>query len=68
MIGGEEEVLRRYHEAFVGGRVAARKSLRFRGSVFAFGQTAPVAGYAISLWYGGVLVANQEIPYKNVIK
>ncbi|CAB3251562.1 unnamed protein product [Arctia plantaginis] len=65
---GEEEVLRRYQEAFVGGRVAARKSLRFRGSVFAFGQTAPVAGYAISLWYGGVLVANQEIPYKNVIK
>ncbi|PZC77504.1 hypothetical protein B5X24_HaOG200315 [Helicoverpa armigera] len=65
---GEEGVLKRYHEAFVGGRLAARKSLRWRGCVFSFGQTAPVAGYALALWYGGVLVANGEIPYKNVIK
>ncbi|XP_026736211.1 multidrug resistance protein homolog 49-like [Trichoplusia ni] len=65
---GEEGVLRRYHEAFIEGRVAARKSLRWRGMVFSFGQTAPVAGYALSLYYGGVLVANQEIPYKSVIK
>lgn len=65
---GEGEVLRRYHEAFLAGRGAAQKSLRYRGMVFSFGQTAPVAGYALSLWYGGVLVANQEIPYKSVIK
>ena len=58
----------RYHDAFIGGRLAAKKSLRWRGCVFSFGQTAPVAGYALSLWYGGVLVANGEIPYKNVIK
>ncbi|XP_075982396.1 multidrug resistance protein homolog 49-like isoform X2 [Anticarsia gemmatalis] len=65
---GEGEVLRRYQDAFQAGRLAARKSLRYRGMVFSFGQTAPVAGYALSLWYGGVLVANQEIPYKSVIK
>ncbi|CAH1634814.1 unnamed protein product [Spodoptera littoralis] len=65
---GEEGVIKRYHDAFVGGRVMARKSLRWRGTVFAFGQTAPVAGYALSLWYGGVLVAEGEIHYKSVIK
>ncbi|KAJ8720984.1 hypothetical protein PYW08_006449 [Mythimna loreyi] len=65
---GEEGVMTRYHDAFVDGRLQARKSLRWRGCVFAFGQTAPVAGYALSLWYGGVLVANGEIPYKSVIK
>uniref|UniRef100_A0A2A4JRP4 ABC-type xenobiotic transporter n=1 Tax=Heliothis virescens TaxID=7102 RepID=A0A2A4JRP4_HELVI len=67
-VSGEEGVMERYHQAFVGGRLAARKSLRWRGCVFSFGQTAPVAGYALALWYGGVLVANGEIPYKNVIK
>ncbi|XP_061717365.1 multidrug resistance protein homolog 49-like [Cydia pomonella] len=65
---GEEGVIQRYVEA---GRAAANtaiKSVRWRGCVFAFGQTAPVAGYALSLWYGGVLVANREVPYKDVIK
>lgn len=60
--------MKRYNAAFVGGHKAATDSLRWRGCVFSFGQTAPVAGYALSLWYGGVLVANGEIPYKNVIK
>ncbi|KPJ18849.1 Multidrug resistance protein-like 49 [Papilio machaon] len=65
---GEEGVINRYKEA---GRVASgreRRSMRWRGSVFSFGQTAPVAGYALSLWYGGVLVANKEVHYKSVIK
>ncbi|KPJ05317.1 Multidrug resistance protein-like 49 [Papilio xuthus] len=65
---GEEGVIHRYKEA---GRVASgreRRSMRWRGSVFSFGQTAPVAGYALSLWYGGVLVANKEVHYKSVIK
>ncbi|CAH0719110.1 unnamed protein product, partial [Brenthis ino] len=65
---GEEGALARYQQAGVGARVAARSSLRWRGAVFAFGQTAPVAGYALSLWYGGVLVADREVQYKDVIK
>ncbi|XP_052744794.1 multidrug resistance protein homolog 49-like [Bicyclus anynana] len=65
---GEKSVLSRYDAAGVNAQVAARKSLRWRGCVFAFGQTAPVAGYALSLWYGGILVANREVPYKDVIK
>ncbi|CAG5040909.1 unnamed protein product [Parnassius apollo] len=65
---GEEGVLNRYREAGMSARTTARRSLRWRGCVFSFGQTAPFAGYALSLWYGGVLVANKEVHYKNVIK
>ncbi|CAG5040900.1 unnamed protein product [Parnassius apollo] len=65
---GEEGVLNRYREAGMSARTTARRSLRWRGCVFSFGQTAPVAGYALSLWYGGVLVANKEVHYKSVIK
>ncbi|KAL4713463.1 hypothetical protein ACJJTC_010448 [Scirpophaga incertulas] len=65
---GEEGVLQRFKNACAGTKTTALKSLRWRGCVFSFGQTAPVAGYALSLWYGGVLVANEEMPYKNVIK
>ncbi|CAG9571821.1 unnamed protein product [Danaus chrysippus] len=65
---GEEGTLSRYKKAGGAARVAARSSLRWRGAVFAFGQTAPVAGYALALWYGGVLVAYGEVPYKDVIK
>ncbi|CAH2087972.1 unnamed protein product [Euphydryas editha] len=65
---GEESTLARYRAASGGAHEAARHSLRWRGAVFAFGQTAPVAGYALSLWYGGVLVAERQVPYKDVIK
>ncbi|XP_026331957.1 multidrug resistance protein homolog 49-like isoform X2 [Hyposmocoma kahamanoa] len=65
---GEEGILQRYCKAGMEARGTARKNLRWRGCVFAFGQTAPVAGYALALWYGGVLVANGELHYKNVIK
>ncbi|XP_021208843.2 multidrug resistance protein homolog 49 isoform X1 [Bombyx mori] len=65
---GEEGALRRYEEAGGAAQRTARRSLRWRGAVFSFGQTAPVAGYALALWYGGVLVANRELHYKSVIK
>ncbi|XP_026751767.1 multidrug resistance protein homolog 49-like isoform X2 [Galleria mellonella] len=65
---GEDGVLSRYQKAGIEARNEAIKSMRWRGSVFSFGQTAPVAGYALSLWYGGVLVANKDVHYKDVIK
>ncbi|CAG4976005.1 unnamed protein product [Colias eurytheme] len=65
---GEEGVLARYQAAGASAHAAARGSMRWRGAVFSFGQTAPVAGYALSLWYGGIQVANKEVPYKDVIK
>lgn len=61
-------MLNRFQKAGIQARDTAIKSMRWRGVVFAFGQTAPVAGYALSLWYGGNLVADREVPYKDVIK
>ncbi|XP_053616726.1 multidrug resistance protein homolog 49 isoform X2 [Plodia interpunctella] len=65
---GEQGVIARFSKASLEARDKAIKSMRWRGCVFAFGQTAPVAGYALSLWYGGTLVANDTVSYKEVIK
>jgi ATP-binding cassette subfamily B (MDR/TAP) protein 1 len=64
----EIPVYNRYsHEIDKVHKLCARKG-RFRGLVFGIGQAIPLMGYALSLWYGGYLVANKEIDYKNVIK
>lgn len=47
---------------------ATRTGSRLRGVVFSCGQTAPFFGYAISLYYGGYLVAREGLSYENVIK
>lgn len=41
---------------------------RWRGAIFALGLSATYLGYAIALWYGGYLVADKEVHYKDVIK
>ncbi|XP_014474963.1 PREDICTED: multidrug resistance protein homolog 49 isoform X2 [Dinoponera quadriceps] len=47
---------------------ATRVRNRLRGLVFSCGQTAPFLGYAVSLYYGGYLVAREGLDYQNVIK
>jgi len=45
-----------------------KKRARLRGIAFGIGQTAPLFGYALSLWYGGTLVAEEGLHYENVVK
>ncbi|XP_020291871.1 multidrug resistance protein homolog 49 isoform X2 [Pseudomyrmex gracilis] len=47
---------------------ATRKKNKLRGLVFACGQTTPFFAYAISLYYGGYLVAREGLSYEKVIK
>lgn len=47
---------------------ATRVKNKLRGLVFSCGQTAPLLGYAVSLFYGGYLVAREGLDYQNVIK
>lgn len=47
---------------------ASRIRNRLRGVVFSCGLTAPFFGYALSLYYGGYLVAREGLSYQNVIK
>lgn len=45
-----------------------RKKLIWRGLINSVSQAIPLFGYAIALTYGGFLIANGEIHFKNVIK
>ncbi|XP_011868087.1 PREDICTED: multidrug resistance protein homolog 49 isoform X2 [Vollenhovia emeryi] len=47
---------------------AIRIRSRLRGIVYSCGQTVPMFGYAISLYYGGYLVAREGLSYEKVIK
>lgn len=45
-----------------------RKKVVWRGVVNSTAQSIPFFAYAIALCYGGFLVANGEVHFKNVIK
>lgn len=45
-----------------------RKKIIWRGLVNSSAQSIPFFGYAIALCYGGFLIADGEIHFKNVIK
>jgi ATP-binding cassette, subfamily B (MDR/TAP), member 1 len=67
-LGQEVHVVQRYTEEIGHVETACRKKIRLRGVVFAMGQAMPLMGYALALWYGGTLVAAEEIGYEDVIK
>ena len=67
-LGQENYILNRYSKELDNAKSACRRTVRFRGTVFGTGQTVPLFGYAIALYYGGILVANNEMHYKDVIK
>lgn len=66
-IGQEEGFIERYIKEVKHVSEAARVKTRLRGIVFSLGQSSPYFGYALALYYGGVLVANKEIEFQNVI-
>lgn len=45
-----------------------KKKLKFRGFINSISQTIPTLFYGISVFYGGILVANHDINYKTVIR
>lgn len=66
-LGAEEQFLQKYeHELQLAQKAGGIRS-RLRGAVYSLGLTAPSFGYGISLYYGGLLVAYEGLPYKNVI-
>lgn len=46
----------------------ACKKVRFRGLVNSFSQAIPFLAYAIAFYYGGLMVANDEIHYKDLVR
>lgn len=67
-LGKEEGFLKRYNEEMMYVLEATKVKSRLRGLVFSCGQTTPYFGYALSLFYGGYLVAREGLEYEKVIK
>ncbi|KAK6625886.1 hypothetical protein RUM43_006185 [Polyplax serrata] len=66
--GREQYFLDRYNEILSKSEGGMKVKSRWRGAIFALGLSATYLGYAIALWYGGYLVADKEVHYKDVIK
>lgn len=64
----EEVFLKRYCVELDHVARAMRIKNRLRGLVYSCGQTIPMFSYAISLYYGGYLVAREGLSYEKVIK
>ncbi|XP_058456656.1 multidrug resistance protein homolog 49 [Malaya genurostris] len=67
-LGQEPYVLERYNTEIVKVDAACKKKTRLRGTVFALGQIMPFMGYGLALFYGGKLVSEAQLQYKDVIK
>lgn len=65
--GVESTLLERYAAALsdAGGRAAATRYVR--GPVYGLCLCAPTLGYAVSLAYGGYLIAREDLPYEYAI-
>lgn len=58
----------RYEAEIMNAHKVVRKKLAWRGVVNSFSQSIPFFAYAVALYYGGLLVADREIHFENVIK
>ena len=45
-----------------------KKQSHMRGFLFGFAQAVPNYGYGLILWYGGYLVENEGLLYKDAFK
>lgn len=66
--GQEPHVIRRYVREMNKVEAMIRKKLIWRGLVSSTAQAIPIFGYGVTLYYGGLMVANEEIHFKNIIK
>eukprot|EP00095_Tigriopus_kingsejongensis_P007959 snap_masked-scaffold1653_size32093-processed-gene-0.0 protein:Tk07959 transcript:snap_masked-scaffold1653_size32093-processed-gene-0.0-mRNA-1 annotation:"P-glycoprotein" len=67
-LGKEQKFLELYLEALQQPHEAAKKRSHIRGLIFGFAQSVPFLAYSGCMYYGGWLVENQGLDYKNVFK
>lgn len=67
-LGQEPFVLKRYEILIDDVTKTCLRKIRFRGPVYATGQSVPMLGYALALWYGGILISQFEMSFEDVIK
>ena len=66
-LGLEDAIIKRYNKALAEAERAVIYKLRYRGLVFAIGQTCTIFSYSLSYCYGGYLTARENVPYKDII-
>lgn len=64
----EPHIIARYSTELAKMEKTIRRKLAFRGFVNSTGQSIPFFGYSLAFYYGGLLVANEGIHFKNIIK
>lgn len=66
-LGVELVILERYAAALRESEAQARGVRWLRGPVYGLCLCAPTLGYAVSLAYGGYLIARDDLPYEYAI-
>ncbi|KAL0858959.1 hypothetical protein ABMA27_011375, partial [Loxostege sticticalis] len=66
-LGVEQTILDRYAEALDEASSRARRGSWLRGPVYGLCLCAPTLGYAVSLAYGGYLIAREDLRYEYAI-
>lgn len=66
-LGQEAAIVSRYISKLAEAEQSVRRKARFRGIVFALGNTSTSISYAFSLYFGGYLIARYGEPYLNII-
>lgn len=66
--GQESPVISRFCTEIHKIEATVRRKLMYRGTIYSSGQSIPLFGYAVALYYGGLLVANEGVHYGDIIK
>lgn len=66
--GQEPHIFTRYCTEISRLEKTILKKMSLRGLVNSTGQSIPFFGYALALYYGGMMVANEGVHFKNIIK
>lgn len=67
-LGQEKYMIARYVCEMNKVQKVVSKKIVWRGFVNSLAQSIPFFAYAVALYYGGLLIADGEMHFKNVIK
>lgn len=67
-LGQEKYMIARFKMEMSNVQRLSQKKIVFRGLVNSFSQAVPLLAYAVALGYGGYMVANKEIEYKEIVR
>ena len=67
-LGREKYFLDCYDRELLTSEEKMKSRCKIRAGIYASSFAATYLGYGISLWYGGILISNEELEYQNAIK